>query len=59
MGVRNRMRRVADGAAAVEYGVVCGAAVGIGGVLWKLLTSSFGHQFIESIFTAVKGQLPF
>lgn len=58
MGV-NLGPRDQRGVTTMEYAVCTGAGVGIAGVLWKLLTSSFGQEFVRGIFNAVRGLLPF
>ncbi|WP_310961518.1 DUF4244 domain-containing protein [Nocardioides terrisoli] len=47
------------GATTAEYAVCTGAGVGIAGVLFRLLTSDFGQQFLKGIWTGIKGLLPF
>jgi hypothetical protein len=47
------------GVTTMEYAVCTGAGVGLGSILWKLLTSSFGQEFVKSIFDSVRHLLPF
>ena len=47
------------GMSTAEYCVGTVSACGFGGVLYSLLTSSFGQNLIESIFDKLTGLLPF
>lgn len=47
------------GATTAEYAVCTGAGVGFAGVLFKLLTSSFGQEFLKSVWKGVSSILPF
>lgn len=42
-----------------EYAVGTGAACGFGGLLYTVLTSDFGKNFLEGILDKVTGLLPF
>lgn len=47
------------GATTAEYAVCTGAAVGFAGLLFKLLTSGAGQQFLTSVWERMTGMLPF
>lgn len=42
-----------EGAATVEYAAVTVAAVGLGGLLWKIVTSKEFQDFIKKVFQLV------
>lgn len=47
------------GATTAEYAVCTGAAVGFAGLLFKLLTSGAGQQFLSSVWERMAAMLPF
>lgn len=51
--------RTETGATTAEYAVCTGGAVGLAGVLFKLLSSDFGQKMLSGIFDKVMGLLPF
>jgi hypothetical protein len=48
-----------DGAATAEYATTCGVGVGFGGLLYTVLTSEPGRNFIEGVVNKLTGLLPF
>ncbi|MGN6722783.1 MAG: DUF4244 domain-containing protein [Marmoricola sp.] len=54
-----RIERDERGATTAEYAVCTGAAVGFAGLLFKLLTSGAGQQFLSSVWERMSGMLPF
>lgn len=54
-----RFRRDERGATTAEYAVCTGAAVGFAGLLFKLLTSGAGEQFLSSVWERMAAMLPF
>ena len=54
-----RVRRDERGATTAEYAVCTGAAVGFAGLLFKLLTSGAGEQFLSSVWERMAAMLPF
>lgn len=53
------VRRNEDGMTTAEYAVGTVSACGFGGLLYQLLTSSFGQNLLEGILDKVTGLLPF
>lgn len=47
------------GATTAEYAVCTGAAVGFGGLLFRMLTSGPGQQFLSSVWDKLASILPF
>jgi hypothetical protein len=47
------------GMSTAEYAVGTVSACGFAGLLFKLLTSDFGQNFLEGIFSKITGLLPF
>jgi len=54
-----RFERDEIGATTAEYAVCTGAAVGFAGLLFKLLTSGAGQQFLSSVWERMAAMLPF
>lgn len=54
--IRTKIREE-RGAATAEYAVVTAAGAGLGGVLYKFLTSDFGQTMIKSLFDMALGWL--
>lgn len=48
-----------EGASTAEYAVCTGAGVGFAALLFKLLTSGAGQQFLASVWERMTGMLPF
>lgn len=61
LAVATRRRSIRDerGMNTAEYAVGTGAACGFGGLLYSILTSDFGKNFIEGVLDKVTGLLPF
>lgn len=53
------LRRTEAGATTAEYAVCTGAAVGFAGLLFKLLTSGAGEEFLAGVWSKMSGMLPF
>lgn len=51
--------RTERGATTAEYAVCTGAAVGFGGLLFKMLTSGPGQDFLSAVWDRLSGLLPF
>lgn len=56
---RRKILHAEAGATTAEYAVCTGAAVGFAGLLFKVLTSSTGQGFINTVFDHLLGMLPF
>lgn len=56
---KRRIRRDEAGATTAEYAVCTGAAVGFAGLLFKVLTSGPGQQFLSSVWERMSAMLPF
>ncbi|MGN6160370.1 MAG: DUF4244 domain-containing protein [Marmoricola sp.] len=54
-----RSRAEELGATTAEYAVCTGAAVGFGGLLFKILTSGPGQEFLTHVWDRVASLLPF
>jgi len=54
-----RERARETGATTAEYAVCTGAAVGFGGLLFKMLTSGPGQQFLSTVWDHLSSMLPF
>lgn len=52
-------RRTEDGMNTAEYAVGTVGACGFAGILYKLLTSDFGQNILQSVFDRVLTLLPF
>lgn len=52
-------KRDERGATTAEYAVCTGAAVGFAGLLFKLLTSGAGQEFLSGVWSRMSGMLPF
>jgi hypothetical protein len=52
-------RKIRDerGAATAEYAVVTAAGAGLGGLLYKFLTSDLGEHLIKALFDMVLGMI--
>ncbi len=48
-----------SGMTTAEYAVGTVSACGFGGLLYELLTSSFGQNLLQGIFDKITGLLPF
>lgn len=48
-----------EGATTAEYAVCTGAGVGFAGVLYKFLTSDSGQELLKTVWTGIRGILPF
>lgn len=55
----HRRTRNEDGMTTAEYAVGTVSACGFGGLLYQLLTSSFGQNLLEGLFNKITGLLPF
>lgn len=53
------LERTEAGATTAEYAVCTGAAVGFAGLLFKLLTSGAGQEFLSGVWSRMSGMLPF
>lgn len=58
LGARSAWRGE-GGATTAEYAVCTGAAVGFGGLLFKMLTSGPGQEFLSAVWDKLASILPF
>jgi len=56
---QQRPRRDEEGATTAEYAVCTGAAVGFAALLFKLVTSGAGQEFLSDVWSRMTGMLPF